>query len=487
MGTQYYYRGNLTSCNYSCDYCPFAKRKNSANMLAKDENNLKKLIERMKCVRSSHALLITPYGEALIHSYYWTAIASLTQIPSEELTGCQTNLSFPVEKMLTHFTKCGGHINKLCLWCTFHPLMTGVSEFVKQCSLLSEWGVTFSVGAVGNPRQIDTIKKLRDELPASIYLWINKMDGLNRPYSAKEISAFHSIDPYFSLELKHYKADIKKCSKAFFLTADEERYYCNLHAGSHAMAVADKTSPSSCYKECSCYLAYCNRTDLTELFFFRPYPAFRIPSYPKAMFLDIDGTLLSANDKCISSDVTKKLSWLSTKCLLFLVTELPHNEAMRKIGDSKKYISGGVFAGGAHIKCASNEVFLPINYSFSDTELNTIKRNFSVKIRIYRHDNIIYKLTLMHNGKGQWTKKQAEKIKDGFKQLFPALNSASFHIDNQHIGITGNDVTKKSGVLMLCRQSGISVTDCSGAGNDKSDLPFLKLFPNYLFLEGRYK
>nr|WP_277874821.1 hypothetical protein [Leptolyngbya sp. FACHB-16] len=34
------YRGSLVSCNYGCEYCPFAKRQQSAAELAVDRQSL---------------------------------------------------------------------------------------------------------------------------------------------------------------------------------------------------------------------------------------------------------------------------------------------------------------------------------------------------------------------------------------------------------------------------------------------------------------
>ena len=87
----------------------------------KDEKALWKFIEKVKQEKEKHAVQIVPYGEALIHEYYWKGLAELSRIATEEYTGCQTNLSFSVEKMLEIYEKYQGKKEKLRLWCTFHP------------------------------------------------------------------------------------------------------------------------------------------------------------------------------------------------------------------------------------------------------------------------------------------------------------------------------------------------------------------------------
>jgi len=60
------YRGPLSSCNYGCLYCPFAKHHETATELAKDRSCLKRFTSWI--VRQSDqtlSVLFTPWGEAL--------------------------------------------------------------------------------------------------------------------------------------------------------------------------------------------------------------------------------------------------------------------------------------------------------------------------------------------------------------------------------------------------------------------------------------
>ena len=129
--------------------------------IEKDQKALWKFIENMKQEKGKHAVQIVPYGEALVHEYYWQALAKLSQIATQEYTGCQTNLSFSVEKMLGIYEQYQGRIEKIRLWCTFHPARTTVAAFVEQCRKLEIAGFSFCVGMVGDPEEIHTLLVLR--------------------------------------------------------------------------------------------------------------------------------------------------------------------------------------------------------------------------------------------------------------------------------------------------------------------------------------
>ena len=69
---QWYYRGCLYSCNYSCTYCPFSKRPHAnREELAKDEECLTRfvssLMEKTEEDKEKCAVQIVPYGEAMVH------------------------------------------------------------------------------------------------------------------------------------------------------------------------------------------------------------------------------------------------------------------------------------------------------------------------------------------------------------------------------------------------------------------------------------
>ncbi len=559
MGKQFFYRGYLTSCNYRCGYCPFSKRKMTEEQSRKDQEALEQFVRQMKAETEDHALLMVPYGEALIHEYYWVAMAQLSQYPSEEYVGCQTNLSFPVEKMLSIYEACGGEKRKLRLWCTFHPSMTTVESFVRQCKKLGQAGITYCAGAVGDPANISLIQKLREQLPDDIYVWVNKMDGRRQGYTREEIQRFLEIDPYFPLELQHRRTDLSKCRKSIFQEADGRRYFCNLHAaqagGGNSNIVAhaggsrrnihavqpEKTcqdvNVSQCKRrECSCYLAYCNRTDVAELLFFEPYPAFRIPIYPKGIFLDVDGTLVKEGKRALSDTMAEKIRWLSKKSRLYLATALPYPEAMGKCRKIADCLSGGVFADGGHILVwESTEVTnrqikweeviplpteisqvcdrllqhgrrgsmsekLPADKTVADEadKVDKVDKNglaaldsrsihTSVGCRSYQIRGIWYKQTLFSKRKQGWMPGEAENLIGEIKAAVSRVTDIRIHQEKHHIGILNAEADKKTGVEKICTREGIALEEGMAVGNEKEDLPMLSLFPRSVLVGKEYE
>lgn len=218
------YRGSLKSCNYHCSYCPFSKRPISERELAKDREQwiffVRTFRERGRELGMG-ALMVVPYGEALIHPWYWEGLAGLSALSWMDAAGAQTNLSFPVRESLDSFLKAGGKPEKLRLWATFHPEMTTVEEFTDKCRQLKEAGIVFSAGAVGVPENAKLLLELRKKLPEEIYLWVNRMDGLRRPYTETETEDFLTVDPYFLRELAVVGAEESRCRDGFLWKGTE--------------------------------------------------------------------------------------------------------------------------------------------------------------------------------------------------------------------------------------------------------------------------
>lgn len=447
--------------------------------MERDKEALWKFIPQIKKESTKHAVQIVPYGEALIHEYYWHAMAELSQIELLEYIGCQTNFSFPVAKMLRIYEECHGKKEKLRLWCTFHPSMTTVERFVEQCRKLQETGVAFSVGMVGNPAEIPKLLELRRQLPDSIYVWVNKMDGRKENYTAEELEIFKKVDPYFTLQIKHRKADLQKCRRSVFYEADGSKYFCNLHAASKGKATGNGCGR----KECNCYLAYSNRTDIEELLFFQPYPAFRIPVYPKALFLDVDGTIVKEGERELSDDMAERLRLISKKSRLFLATELPFIDAMRKCRKIKDCLSGGVFAGGAHVRIQAEnkkvwEQIIPLTKIVSMEQQKVLERKYQLRIKTYEKEKQIYRQTFITRRKEGWQMGELEAIQLELKKIVGEQGvSYLFHPEKTHLGITGIKADKKNGVLTICQREGIVMEEGAAVGNSKEDMPMLSLFP----------
>lgn len=299
------YRGSLKSCNYRCSYCPFSKHRMSERELLKDKEQwfsfLGTLEERMDALDIG-ALMVVPYGEALIHSFYWEGLARASAYAGMDAVGAQTNLSFSIPDALSFFQKAGGKKEKLRLWATFHPEMTTISEFAGKCRQLAEAGVALCAGAVGVPENLVMLRELRAKLPEDIYLWINKMDGLRRPYTKEETEAILGIDPYFLQEQMPVPADPSQCHGRLFVEGNGSLHTCNIsktlslrweELREDGSGLVRFPEPKCGRKLCSCYLAYGGRADFMNQNLFGPYPLFRIPGRLKADFLDMEGTLAS--------------------------------------------------------------------------------------------------------------------------------------------------------------------------------------------------
>ncbi|MGE3807331.1 MAG: radical SAM protein, partial [Gemmataceae bacterium] len=76
------YRGPLSSCNYGCDYCPFAKRQETATELKIDRLALERFVDWVDGQGGKQiGILFTPWGEALTRRWYQRALARLTRQP----------------------------------------------------------------------------------------------------------------------------------------------------------------------------------------------------------------------------------------------------------------------------------------------------------------------------------------------------------------------------------------------------------------------
>ena len=54
------YRGPLSSCNYACEYCPFAKTHNTREELQDDEARLKRFAHWVEGRTEEIGILFTP-------------------------------------------------------------------------------------------------------------------------------------------------------------------------------------------------------------------------------------------------------------------------------------------------------------------------------------------------------------------------------------------------------------------------------------------
>jgi hypothetical protein len=158
------YRGPLSSCNYGCEYCPFAKRHETASELATDRRALDRFVSWVvaRSVDDRISILFTPWGEALTRRWYRKTLAQLSHLAQVEKVAIQTNLSVPVD-WVEEADK-----SRLALWATYHPSEVDRAEFLDRCRELDRRGVRYSVGMVGLKGHRAEAEALRRELTPGV-------------------------------------------------------------------------------------------------------------------------------------------------------------------------------------------------------------------------------------------------------------------------------------------------------------------------------
>lgn len=261
------YRGSLKSCNYCCSYCPFAKRKSSERERSEDKKALFRFLESLSLPQKQvEALQIVPYGEAMLHRYYWEFLAKASTLPKLRAVGIQSNLSFSAKDFLQEWEEQGGKREKLRIWATFHPSMAEEREFVETVAQLQQEGIAVSVGMVAVPDEIPKLAAFRTLLPPKVSFWLNAMDKRSRPYYAEEIEQLVALDSNFAWELGHWPSDVSQCQERCFVEADGSLRHCAISRVTLGNWYEDNwqqeaVSKSCGRKECSCFLAYSGRKD----------------------------------------------------------------------------------------------------------------------------------------------------------------------------------------------------------------------------------
>lgn len=199
------YRGSLSSCNYACGYCPFAKTTNTPAELQQDQAELERFVAWVAMQQRQIGILITPWGEALVHRYYRRAMTELSQLPHVYRIAIQTNLSSPLDDFAS------ADRDSLALWTTFHPSQTSLARFVARCDALEASGIRYSVGVVGLREHFEAIEELRQRLRPEVYLWINAYKRDPDYYEPDEIERLARVDPYFYWNTRRYPSENKPC------------------------------------------------------------------------------------------------------------------------------------------------------------------------------------------------------------------------------------------------------------------------------------
>lgn len=256
-----YYRGSLSSCNYDCPYCPFGKNGDSAKTLAQDRAQLIRFVDWVRLQgEAGHRLKVcfNPYGEALVHSWYRTAMTELSHMEHVDKVMIQTNLSANLA-----WTE---QINreKAAFWATYHPEQVSEAAFLSQCGELHSRRIPFSVGAVGVKQAFATITSLRQALPAEVYLWINAFKDKPGYYTDGDAAFLSGIDPLFEHNLKNYDSAGKRCEAGetvFYALGSGlvKRCYQDRRVIGHLYrdGLEGLSRQRSCgMKSCGCYIGY---------------------------------------------------------------------------------------------------------------------------------------------------------------------------------------------------------------------------------------
>ena len=212
---------------------------------------------------------------------------------------------------------------------------------------------------------------------------------------------------------------------------------------------------------------------------FGRYPLFRIPRCPKAVFLDIEGTLLPSNHSCgeshtadVPANVIVGLEILAKQkvCLLFATT-LPYREAMERCRKIRHLFAGGVFAGGAHLVLSrKREHFYEMEDSWF-TDLAILKKEYCFRVLTYRNCGRLYKVTLLRPVHRPWTQQEAEAV---MSRLSERKKMRHF-IERNCLQIVSIDAGKARGVEILCNWLNISPKDAAAVGDSEEDREMMEL------------
>ena len=259
------YRGPLSSCNYGCTYCPFAKTRNTRAELRDDAEKLARFSTWVSAQTDrSIGLLFTPWGEALIRKHYQRAMIDLSRMPHVERVAAQTNLSCKLDWI----AECD--LDTVAFWTTFHPTQTSMDDFLARCDTLDKIGARYSVGVVGFKEAYDAILELRERLSPSTYLWINAYKREPDYYTEEDVRRFEAIDPLFRYNTRYHKSQGKSCqggTTAFTVDGDGVMRTChfidapigNIYADDFREALAPKTCATDA---CGCHIGYIHLDEL---------------------------------------------------------------------------------------------------------------------------------------------------------------------------------------------------------------------------------
>lgn len=207
MNLSILYRGPLASCNYGCEYCPFAKHAETRAEHEHDRLALERFVGWVAGRASDQlSVFFTPWGEALNRRRYQRAFIALTNMPQVRKVAIQTNLSCRLDWV----EQCDKA--RVGIWATYHPGETTRARFVAKCRELAQRGVRLSVGVVGIQEHLGEIEAIRAELPPQIYVWVNAYKRLPGYYSADDLARLEAVDPLFPMNNQRHPSEGMPCN-----------------------------------------------------------------------------------------------------------------------------------------------------------------------------------------------------------------------------------------------------------------------------------
>ncbi|MBP6750753.1 MAG: radical SAM protein [Xanthomonadaceae bacterium] len=275
------YRGRLSSCNYDCGYCPFAKRRDTRATLQRDAADLARFVAWASAASTrTLSVLFTPWGEGLVRKHYREAMIALSGLPHLHRVAIQTNLCIGT-RWLNDVDP-----TKLAFWCTYHPSQTPRAAFVARCLELRRRGIRHSVGMVAMREHFDEITALRAALFADTPMWLNAYDQRDAAYyTDDDIARLRRIDPHFDYNLDPSPSLGAPCAtghSVLSVNGDGDVRRChfvaaplgNLYDGSFESRLRPRTCPNAI---CDCFIGYVHREDLP---FARDYADGRLERIP---------------------------------------------------------------------------------------------------------------------------------------------------------------------------------------------------------------
>lgn len=276
---QILYRGPLSSCNYACGYCPFAKHTETPAEHQADADALDRFIDWVWLQPFDVSVFFTPWGEALVRSRYQTALIRLGSMPHVRQLAIQTNLSGKLSWLAD------AERSKIALWATYHPGETEQQRFLEKCAELDGYGVRYSVGVVGKKGHLDAIEALREALPDHAYLWVNAFKVGDGYYSVSDLERISRVDPLFEVNTRRYRTRGRECGageSVISVDGDGTARRCHFIESPlgniYERDVRELLAPRLCSRaSCECHIGYIHLTELQTADLYRDGLLARIP------------------------------------------------------------------------------------------------------------------------------------------------------------------------------------------------------------------